>query len=116
MKTLLTAVAALVLASAPVQAAQDEYQQWLQQTRNDFQAYLDENDKAFIGFLKQRWQSVDLNPAQQRDPEPKPEEPPQAPQPQDKPQPGDTPVVTLPQDTQPQQPPQPPPGPRSEGF
>lgn len=50
-----------------------EYQQWLQQTRQQYQNYLDENDKAFSQFLKQRWQAVEVQAERQRDREPKPD-------------------------------------------
>lgn len=55
-----------------VQAADTEYEAWLKQTQNDFKNYLDENDKAFIGFLNKKWQSVDVEKTKERDPEPKP--------------------------------------------
>src|SRR5690606_38247735 len=61
--------------------AESEYEQWRRQKLTDFQAYLDENDKAFIQFLQQKWQPVDVAPARQRDPQPKPVELPKAPKP-----------------------------------
>ena len=61
--------------------AESDYEKWRSQTLNDFQTYLDENDKAFIQFLQQKWQPVTVDPARQPDPEPKPVTPPQAPQP-----------------------------------
>jgi hypothetical protein len=54
------------------QAADSEYEQWLKQTQGEFQDYLDENDKAFIGFLNQKWQEVDVEKPVKRDPAPKP--------------------------------------------
>lgn len=59
-------------------AEDSEYEQWLKQTNSDFQNYLDENDKAFIGFLNQKWQSVDVEKITKRDPEPKPNDIPTA--------------------------------------
>jgi hypothetical protein len=53
-------------------AADSEYEQWRQQTQTEFQNYLDENDKAFIGFLNKKWQEVDVEKTIQRDPAPKP--------------------------------------------
>lgn len=73
----LAPLACLSLLSGPILA--DDYQDWLNKTRSDFQSYLDENDKAFVQFLQNKWTPVDVRPAQQRDPEPKPVEPPQAP-------------------------------------
>ncbi|MGK0249345.1 MAG: hypothetical protein ACI910_002087 [Oleispira sp.] len=53
-------------------AADSEYEQWLQQTQTEFQHYLDENDKAFIGFLNKKWQEVEVEKTVTRDPAPKP--------------------------------------------
>jgi hypothetical protein len=54
------------------QAADSEYEQWLKKTQGEFQNYLDENDKAFINFLNQKWQAVDVEKSVKRDPAPKP--------------------------------------------
>ena len=72
MKKLLLLSTALLLSSL-VQADSklDEYQKWRQQELTSFQNYLDENDKAFIGFLKQQWKPVEVKPAEVRDPKPK---------------------------------------------
>lgn len=69
-----------LLLSSGLQAESD-YEKWRRQKLTDFQAYLDENDKAFIQFLQQKWQPVDVAPARQRDPQPKPVELPKAPKP-----------------------------------
>jgi hypothetical protein len=53
-------------------AVDSEYEQWLQQTQAEFQNYLDENDKAFIGFLNKKWQEVEVEKTVERDPAPKP--------------------------------------------
>jgi hypothetical protein len=53
-------------------AADSEYEQWLQQTQTEFQNYLDESDKAFIGFLNKKWEEVDVKKTVIRDPAPKP--------------------------------------------
>lgn len=102
MKKRLYLLLPLVLSGSLTSAASSEaeYQQWLKQTRSDFQTYLDANDKAFIQFLKQKWQAVEVEPGEQRDPSPKPDDLPQAPvnktpltnTPQNQPT---TPVVTL---------------------
>lgn len=54
------------------QAADSEYEQWLKQTNTEFQNYLDENDKAFIGFLNKKWEEVKVEVPIKRDPAPKP--------------------------------------------
>ncbi|MDK2779133.1 MAG: hypothetical protein KYX62_15880 [Pseudomonadota bacterium] len=86
-----------LLPLTPLQAesdAESEYQQWLKKTQGEFQTYLDENDKAFLTFLKRKWQPVDIRPADQRDPQPKPSDLPQAPEQPATPGP-DTPVVSI---------------------
>jgi len=52
--------------------ANDDYQAWLQQTQSDFQTYLDENDKAFLNMLNEKWEEVEIKPAKVRDTQPKP--------------------------------------------
>ena len=59
--------------------AQSEYEAFLKQNTLDTQAaqqefknYLDENDKAFIGFLKMQWQEVEVKKPVVRDVKPKP--------------------------------------------
>lgn len=54
------------------QAADSEYEQWLKQTNTEFKNYLDENDKAFIGFLNRKWEEVEVEKPVKRDPAPKP--------------------------------------------
>jgi hypothetical protein len=54
------------------QAADSEYEQWLKKTNTEFQNYLDENDKAFIGFLNKKWEEVEVEKPVNRDPAPKP--------------------------------------------
>jgi hypothetical protein len=53
-------------------ADNSEYEQWLKQTKTEFQNYLDENDKAFIGFLNKKWKEVEVEKPVARDPAPKP--------------------------------------------
>jgi len=60
------------LISLNSQAADSEYEQWLKQTQSEFKNYLDENDKAFIGFLNKKWEEVDVEKPVKRDPAPKP--------------------------------------------
>lgn len=57
----------------------DEYQKWRAKELKSFQSYLDENDKAFVQFLKAQWKTVEVKPAQRRDPKPKPTTFPEAP-------------------------------------
>ena len=56
-----------------------EYEKWRQKELNNFQSYLDENDKSFIQFLKAQWQPVNVEPETVRDPAPKPTVFPKAP-------------------------------------
>lgn len=60
------------ISSVNSQANNDEYEQWLKKTQDEFKNYLDENDKAFIGFLNKKWESVEVQKTIKRDPEPKP--------------------------------------------
>jgi hypothetical protein len=53
-------------------AADSEYEQWQKKTQTEFQNYLDEDDKAFIGFLNKKWQEIDVEKTITRDPAPKP--------------------------------------------
>ena len=50
----------------------DDYQRWLQGTQQEFRDYLDANDKAFLSFLGQKWEEVDVQKPDVRDPKPKP--------------------------------------------
>ncbi len=82
-----------------------DYERWRAATQQEFQSYLDENDKAFIGFLKQRWEPVDTESGEEEDKAPKPTEIPEAP-PADTPTDAPdttakepTPVVTVPVST-----------------
>ncbi len=59
--------------------AETEYEAYLKQNTLDMQAaqqefknYVDENDKAFIGFLKMQWQEVEVKKPVVRDVKPKP--------------------------------------------
>ena len=70
--TLTIIIFALFTLSLNTQAKNDEYEEWLKQTQDEFKNYLDENDKAFIGFLNKKWESVDVQKTIKRDPEPKP--------------------------------------------
>ena len=76
------------LGASAVALAESEYEAWLkentfdsQAAQKEFQDYLDENDREFVGFLKQQWKKVDLAPPVQRDPTPKPVVLPKAPEP-----------------------------------
>ena len=62
----------ILIFSITSHASDSEYAQWLKQTQGEFQNYLDENDKAFISFLNQTWEEVDVEDAKIRDPKPKP--------------------------------------------
>lgn len=74
-----TIVTSTAVHSSDTPSGMSDYQRWLASTQQDFQNYLDENDKAFIGFLKQRWESVDTQAGQAADNAPKPDTMPVAP-------------------------------------
>jgi len=61
-----------VLANAEFEAWKNAYKQDSQKTQQEFQQYLEENDKAFIGFLKANWKEVEIQKPKVRDPKPKP--------------------------------------------
>lgn len=61
-----------LLTSLATHAADLEYEQWLKQSQTEFKQYLDENDKAFIGFLSQKWKEIDVEKPVKRDLAPKP--------------------------------------------
>jgi hypothetical protein len=69
---ILTIAGSALFISFNSQAADSEYEQWLKQTNTEFQNYLDENDKAFIGFLNKKWEEVEVKNPVNRDPAPKP--------------------------------------------
>ena len=93
MKKVLLLVAAVLSASiAHADSEMDEYQKWRKKELQSFQSYLDENDKAFIKFLKEQWKPVEVKPAEKRDPQPKPTTFPEAPKVKATPAPVTTPV------------------------
>ncbi|MBM95412.1 MAG: hypothetical protein CMI09_06145 [Oceanospirillaceae bacterium] len=91
---LLTSLVTLLGMSSHGQAASqeqlDDYQRWLQGTQQEFRNYLDANDKAFLSFLNQKWEEVDVQKPDVRDPKPKP---PTMPVAQPKPAPVATPIT-----------------------
>ena len=79
-----TLIASGVVASAATltvvaNPGMSDYERWRATTQQEFQSYLDENDKAFIGFLKQRWEPVDTESGEEEDKAPKPTNIPKAP-------------------------------------
>lgn len=60
-------------------AGLSDYEKWKSTTQQEFRNYLDENDKAFIGFLKQRWEPVSTEDGKPEDVAPKPVAIPEAP-------------------------------------
>lgn len=55
----LTIAVGSVLLSAPPAAAQEKgYEEWLRQQRQEYKQFLNEQDKAFLTFLKKEWTSV----------------------------------------------------------
>ena len=75
----LTTLSSYANAPSNPRSVADEFAQWRQQTKETFQQYLDENDRAFIGFLKESWDPVELKRPEQQNTEPKPVELPKAP-------------------------------------
>lgn len=71
--TLFVCLSMLISSSSTAQDT-SEYESWRAATQHDFKTYLDENDKAFIGFLKQRWEEVDTQTRETEDTIPKPSE------------------------------------------
>jgi hypothetical protein len=76
----------LFMAASCASAANDEFQQWLQQQaggiaaqKNEFQEYKDKRDKEFTAFLKTQWKAVDIVKGEVHDTEPKPDVLPVAP-------------------------------------
>lgn len=84
--------------------ADSEYDEWLKQNamdmgeaKQEFQDYMDAEDKAFLGFLKQQWKAVEVKKPVFLDDKPKPVLLPKAPKPADeKPIADNTPVIKLP--------------------
>jgi len=65
----------LTLFSAVI-IAQDDYQKWLQQEKEKYNQYLEEQDKDFIEFLKNDWDQFKLLSGEKSDQAPKPVEQP----------------------------------------
>lgn len=88
-------------ASALPTQADSEYDEWLKQNsmdmgaaKQEFQDYMDAEDKAFLGFLKQQWKAVEVKKPVVLDTQPKPVLLPKAPKPSvDKPVADNTPVI-----------------------
>lgn len=68
----LTLASIVLILAGQTSQAESEYEKWLKNTRQEYQDYLDANDKAFLGFLKQTWDPVRVKAAVERDAEPKP--------------------------------------------
>ena len=72
-KPIVTLVAACLTASlTSIAFAKSEYEQWLQQTQETFQAYKDKRDKEFTGFLKKQWKEMRIHANIEKDTTPKP--------------------------------------------
>ena len=85
----------LMMSTTFATADMSDYERWRAGQLQEFKTYLEENDKAFIGFLKQRWEEVDTRPGTEEDVAPKPVDIPVAPPADDQPSPSETPVVTI---------------------
>lgn len=77
-KVLIASSLALCVGTSTAQDT-SEYERWRAATQQDFKNYLDENDKAFISFLKQRWEEIDTESGKTEDTAPKPDDIPVAP-------------------------------------
>lgn len=89
----------MTLCSLPV-LSDSEYNEWLKQNTMDmgaaqqeFQDYMDAEDKAFLGFLKQKWKAVEVKKPEVLDTKPKPVILPSAPKPKPEPVVADTPKI-----------------------
>lgn len=78
----------LLVLLAPSAFADSEYDEWLKQNsmgmeeaQQEFQDYMDAEDKAFLGFLKQQWKAVEVKKPEVLDTKPKPVLLPKAPKP-----------------------------------
>ena len=50
----------VALAGLPSAHAQKDYEEWRKKQRQKYQEYLNEQDKAFLKFLKRQWKSVEV--------------------------------------------------------
>jgi len=91
-KFALLTMAVLTVSVVNADSQLDEYKKWRENELKSYQNYLDENDKAFIKFLKAQWKSVEVEPAEKRDPAPKPKTFPKAPEKRPEPAPVSAPV------------------------
>ena len=71
-------VASVLLYTVSLLHAQDDFQKWLEKDQKQFNAFLSEEDKAFSDFLKQEWQPFNSLKGTKRDQAPKPVELPKA--------------------------------------
>ena len=95
-KRVLLTVSVLVY-SVSLLHAQDDFQKWLEKDQKQFNAFLSEEDKAFSDFLKQEWQPFNSLKGTKRDQAPKPVEPPRAKEkPAEKPKVKPQPIKKLP--------------------
>lgn len=85
------AVLGLLTIISTLSFADSEYDEWLKQNsmdmgaaKQEFQDYMDAEDKAFLGFLKQQWKAVEVKEPIVLDTKPKPVLLPKAPTPADK--------------------------------
>jgi hypothetical protein len=55
------AVGSALLSAAPAAAQEKGYEEWLRQQRQEYKQFLNEQDKAFLTFLKKEWASVRID-------------------------------------------------------
>lgn len=67
-------LAILLVFTAARLNGQDDFEEWKQQQQEEFRAYKDANDKAFVQYLEDQWESFATFLGEKRDETPKPEE------------------------------------------
>ena len=72
-KAIITLITACFTASLTnIAIANSEYDKWLRQTQDTFQAYKDKRDKEFTQFLNKQWKEIVIQPPLIKDNTPKP--------------------------------------------
>jgi len=69
----------ILAAMATTAQAQEGFQEWAADQRQEFQAFREARDREFHQFLQARWEAFRVYRGEAQDPAPKPETVPQAP-------------------------------------
>lgn len=59
MKSIITILSALILTTTVSSFAYDSYEEYVRQQMKEYQTYLEEIDREFTSFLKQKWKSYE---------------------------------------------------------